>query len=96
MDAMFWQHVAWHVISSGQLVAVPDDVRELDPEVRERYLGIIEGRCVSGVNGAVWQTRAVEHFERHGADRPTALRRMLEAYAEHMDSNEPVHTWSVP
>jgi gamma-glutamyl:cysteine ligase YbdK (ATP-grasp superfamily) len=66
------------------------------PEVRERYLGIIEGRCVSGVNGAVWQTRAVEHFERHGADRPTALRRMLEAYAEHMDENEPVHTWSVP
>ncbi|MGK7221456.1 glutamate--cysteine ligase [Kocuria flava] len=66
------------------------------PEVAERYLGIIEGRCVSGVNGAVWQTRAVAHFERHGADRPTALRRMLAAYAGHMDGNAPVHTWPVP
>ena len=66
------------------------------PEVRERYLGIIEARCVSGVNGATWQTAAVEHFERGGADRRTALRRMLEAYVRHMHDNEPVHTWPLP
>ena len=29
-------------------------------------------------------------------DRREALRRMLELYAVHMDSNEPVHTWPLP
>ena len=64
--------------------------------VRERYLGIVEARCVAWVNGATWQTAAVEGLEARGADRRTALRRMLEAYAGHMDANEPVHTWPVP
>lgn len=64
--------------------------------VRERYLGIIEARCTSGVNGATWQTATVEDLEARGADRRTALRRMLEAYAGHMDGNEPVHTWPMP
>ena len=64
--------------------------------VRERYLGIIEARCTSGVNGATWQTAAVENLEARGADRRTALRRMLEAYSGHMDGNEPVHTWPLP
>ena len=64
--------------------------------VRERYLGVIEGRCTSGINGAEWSTRAVATFEAHGHDRREALRRMLELYAVHMDSNEPVHTWPLP
>ncbi len=45
--------------------------------VRERYLGIIEGRATTGVNGAEWQTRTVEHLEAQGHDRRDALRRML-------------------
>jgi len=64
--------------------------------VRERYLGVIEGRCTTGINGAEWSTRAVRIFEGKGCDRREALRRMLELYAEHMDSNEPVHTWPLP
>jgi hypothetical protein len=64
--------------------------------VRERYLGVIEGRCTSGLNGAEWQTRAVQAFEDAGCDRREALRRMLALYAEHMDSNDPVHTWPLP
>ncbi|GGL23698.1 glutamate--cysteine ligase [Phycicoccus endophyticus] len=64
--------------------------------VRERYLGIIEGRARSGVNGAEWQTRTVEHLEGEGVERREALRRMLARYAELMDANEPVHTWPLP
>jgi hypothetical protein len=29
-------------------------------------------------------------------ERREALRRMLALYTEHMDANEPVHTWPVP
>ncbi|MBP6994735.1 MAG: glutamate--cysteine ligase [Phycicoccus sp.] len=64
--------------------------------VRDRFLGIIEGRCVTGVNGATWQTQAVERLEERGLDRREALRQMLEIYHEHMSTNEPVHTWPLP
>src|SRR6478735_9147038 len=64
--------------------------------VRERFLGVIEGRCKTGQNGAEWQSRAVQSFEDAGCDRRQALRRMLEQYTVHMDSNEPVHTWPLP
>jgi hypothetical protein len=64
--------------------------------VRDRYLGVIEGRCTSGVNGATWQIAAVQRLEERGADRPTALREMLQHYVRAMHSNEPVHTWSLP
>ncbi|MBR7742351.1 glutamate--cysteine ligase [Phycicoccus sp. BSK3Z-2] len=65
-------------------------------DVRERYLGIIEGRATTGLNGAEWQTRAVAHFEADGHERRDALRLMLGRYVEHMDGNEPVHTWPLP
>ena len=64
--------------------------------MRERYLGIIEGRCTTGINGAEWATRAVASYESRGSDRQLALQQMLEQYAVHMGSNEPVHTWPVP
>ncbi|HET7475968.1 MAG TPA: glutamate--cysteine ligase [Dermatophilaceae bacterium] len=66
------------------------------PGVRDRYLGIVEGRCITGMNGAAWQMAAVQHFEDRGADRMTALHQMLARYVEAMHSNEPVHTWQVP
>lgn len=64
--------------------------------VRDRYLGVIEGRCVSGVNGATWQTDAVAILEASGMDRGQALHEMLRIYAERMNENEPVHTWPLP
>ena len=48
-------------------------------EVRDRYLSIIEGRCLTGVNGATWQIEAVRRLEARGLDRPAALREMLRA-----------------
>ncbi|MCD6639283.1 MAG: glutamate--cysteine ligase [Nocardioides sp.] len=60
-------------------------------EQRERYLGIIEERCLAGTNGAEWFTHKVRG---HGAsDRYDALRATLLEYRQRMHTNEPVHTW---
>ncbi len=64
--------------------------------VRERYLSVVEGRCLTGRNGASWQADAVARLEESGMDRPEALRRMVEAYAVQMHANVPVHTWELP
>ena len=69
---------------------------EVSQEVIDRYLGVIEERCTSGVNGAVWQTECVRRLEEGGADRATALAGMLQRYCAHMHTNEPVHTWELP
>jgi gamma-glutamyl:cysteine ligase YbdK (ATP-grasp superfamily) len=62
----------------------------------DRLLGIIERRCVSGQNGAVWQSATVAAVSEHGGlDRHEALRLMTQRYIDHMHSNEPVHTWPV-
>ncbi|MBC7558957.1 MAG: glutamate--cysteine ligase [Dermatophilaceae bacterium] len=65
----------------------------VSPAVRNRYLGVIEGRCLSGINGALWQIATVDRLEARGADRATALKGMLERYVAAMHSNEPVHLW---
>jgi hypothetical protein len=68
----------------------------VDAAQRERLLGIIEGRCRAGRNGAAWQTEAVwlaEH--RRGLDRNAALHDMLLRYSALQKSNEPVHTWPI-
>jgi len=61
--------------------------------LRDRLLGIIEQRCLTRRNGAVWQTEAVAAEENRGLDRPAALRAMLLRYVEHQRTGEPVHTW---
>jgi gamma-glutamyl:cysteine ligase YbdK (ATP-grasp superfamily) len=58
---------------------------------RERYLGIIEQRCLAETGGAEWFVAAMAHRERE--DRFDALRATLLEYVERMHSNEPVHTW---
>ncbi len=66
-------------------------------EACDRYLSIIENRCLTGLNGASWQTEAVARLEdEHGLDRPEALRQMVIRYSELMHSNAPVHTWELP
>ncbi len=72
------------------------DAWGVDPAVRDRLLGVVEGRCKTGMNGAEWQTNAVQRFEAAGMSRPEALRRMVAAYAECMHANRPVHTWELP
>ncbi len=72
------------------------DAWGVDRAVADRLLGVIEGRCLSGRNGAVWQVEAVRAFEARGLERHEALRKMVALYAENMHTNEPVHTWAVP
>ncbi|GAB3148326.1 glutamate-cysteine ligase family protein [Micromonospora sonneratiae] len=68
----------------------------VDPVHRDRLLGIIEGRCRTGRNGAVWQTESVFAAEQHRKlDRTAALHHMLRRYGELQRTNEPVHTWPV-
>jgi hypothetical protein len=61
--------------------------------VRDGLLRVIEQRCLTGRNGAVWQTEAVAAAERRGLDRPAALRDMVLRYADNQRSGEPAHTW---
>src|SRR5713101_6826457 len=66
----------------------------VDSRHAERYLGIIEQRCLAGRTGATWQAETVHALERGGRmSRNAALRQMTQRYIEHMHSNEPVHTW---
>jgi hypothetical protein len=62
---------------------------------RERYLAVIEQRCVTRRTGARWQRATVQTLTDRGANRPTALASMLRGYVEHMHSNQPVHAWPV-
>jgi gamma-glutamyl:cysteine ligase YbdK (ATP-grasp superfamily) len=66
----------------------------VDTATRERFLGIIEGRCLTARNGAAWQAETVRGIENGGGwDRLQALRAMMRQYLAHMHSNEPVYTW---
>jgi hypothetical protein len=72
------------------------DAFGVDPAHRDRLLGVIEGRCRTGRNGATWQTEAVWAAEhRRGMDRQGALHDMLLRYSSLQQTNEPVHTWPV-
>jgi len=68
----------------------------VEPAAQDRLLGVIEDRCRTGRNGAVWQSEAVCAAERHrGLDRPAALHDMLLRYSLLQHANQPVHTWPV-
>src|SRR5690606_24854452 len=72
------------------------DAWGVDPALRDRLLDIIEQRCLTGRNGATWQTETLRHIERErNLERPEALRETLRLYAAHMHTNEPVHTWPI-
>ena len=57
----------------------------------DRLLGIIEGRCSLGTNGAEWFVQRMDHHDER--DRYDALREVVGEYRERMHTNEPVHTW---
>ncbi len=52
------------------------------------YLGIIEGRIITGQNGSAWQQ---VYVNKHGCD----MRQLTEAYLERQQSGKPVHEWTV-
>jgi len=72
------------------------DRQGVDPVRRDRLLGIIEQRCLTGQTGAAWQIATVRSIEEStNLDRSEALRLMMRRYINHMHTNEPVHTWPV-
>jgi hypothetical protein len=70
------------------------DAWGVDPAERDRLLGIVEGRCLTGRNGATWQIETVRRLDEDDhLDRYEALRAMLQRYMPNMHSNVPVHEW---
>jgi len=68
----------------------------VSPGERNRLLGIIEQRCLTGRNGATWQVETLHALEGEGhLDRRGALHQMLRRYLPHMHENTPVHEWPV-
>ncbi|MEU5695737.1 glutamate-cysteine ligase family protein [Actinosynnema sp. NPDC020468] len=62
---------------------------------RDRYLGVIEARCLARRTGSVWQRETVLLLESKGLSRDAALAEMLARYLELMHTGEPGHTWPV-
>jgi hypothetical protein len=60
---------------------------------RDRLLGVVERRVLTGANGAAWQAATVQRLESDGLDRFEALRETLRLYIERMHANRPVHEW---
>ena len=62
-------------------------------DVADRLLGVVEQRCIRGVNGATWLIDAFESELRRTSDRADAMRAVTRHYAALMHENEPVHLW---
>ncbi|CAN5138088.1 glutamate-cysteine ligase family protein [soil metagenome] len=67
----------------------------VDPGERDRLLGIIEQRCVTGRNGSIWLIEQFERERARTADRHAALAATTRTYERLMHENAPVHTWPV-
>jgi gamma-glutamyl:cysteine ligase YbdK (ATP-grasp superfamily) len=66
------------------------------PKERDRLLGIVEQRCLTGRNGATWQTEMFHKlFDSGATDRFDALREVVRRYSALMHQNIPVHEWPV-
>jgi hypothetical protein len=98
---LYWPEAGW--ISPPELALrkllplAHQGLRELgmSDSARERYLGVIERRCVVEQNGASWQRNTVAALEDGGMDRDPALVHMLRTYVDLMRTGDPVHTWPV-
>jgi hypothetical protein len=98
---LYWPGIGWippdELVLRVLLPLAHEGLRRSDvcDEARERYLGIIEQRCLTRRTGAAWQREYVLRAEERGAERETALNRMLNRYLELSATETPVHTWSL-
>jgi hypothetical protein len=70
------------------------DSAGVDPADRDRLLGIVQQRCVTGHNGATWLAGAFHAaYDNSTRDRFEVLRSVMDRYREFMHTNEPAHTW---
>jgi gamma-glutamyl:cysteine ligase YbdK (ATP-grasp superfamily) len=98
---LYWPGIGWippdELVLRRLLPMAHEGLRDcgVSDAARERYLNVIEQRCVARRNGATWQRDTVARLEERGASRSAALLGMLRAYIELMHAGEPVHTWPV-
>jgi gamma-glutamyl:cysteine ligase YbdK (ATP-grasp superfamily) len=97
MDAeLYWPGMGWvppdELVLRRLLPLAHQGLRShgVSDAARERYLGVIEQRCVARRTGSSWQRETVAALP---GDRDAALTGMLRRYIEHMHTNRPVHTW---
>lgn len=98
---LYWPELGW--VSADELVLrrllpLADEGLTsfgLSTKARDRYLSIIEGRCLTRQTGAAWQRAQVAARERAGQDRRGALIDMMRTYVANMSRGTPVHTWEV-
>ena len=70
------------------------DALGIDPRDRDEFLGVIEGRCVTGRNGSTWLSAAFDRLvDGEGLERAEALERLTVEYADLMLVGAPAHTW---
>jgi gamma-glutamyl:cysteine ligase YbdK (ATP-grasp superfamily) len=100
MDAqLYWPGMGWvppdELVLRTLLPRAHDGLRSLgvSDAARDRYLGVIEQRCVARRTGSSWQRETVQTLSARAGDRRAVLTGMLRRYIEHMHSNQPVHTW---
>jgi gamma-glutamyl:cysteine ligase YbdK (ATP-grasp superfamily) len=98
---LYWPGIGWippdELVLRRLLPMAHEGLRDcgVSDAARERYLEVIEQRCVARRNGASWQRDTVATMEQRGMNRDAALVGMLRAYIEMMHTGEPVHTWPV-
>ena len=98
---LYWPGIGWvppdELVLRRLLPMAHEGLREcgVSDAVRERYLGVIEQRCLAQRTGSTWQRETVARLEACGLDRDAALVGMLNRYVELSDTNQPVHTWAV-
>ena len=98
---LYWPGIGWippdELVLRRLLPMAHDGLRDcgVSDEARERYLGVIEQRCLARRTGSSWQRETVALLEERGLSRDAALTGMLKRYMELMHAGEPVHTWHV-
>lgn len=102
LDAeLYWPDIGW--VGAAELVLrrllpLADEgltAFGLSAAARERYLSVIEGRCITKQTGAAWQRAQVARREDAGESRTVALAGMLGDYVTNMREGDAVHTWAV-
>lgn len=88
---------ARQLVSEVLLPAAHDGLAALgvDTADRDRLLGVIEDRCRTGRNGAVWLNEQFAAEYARTTDRAAAMRATTVRYRTFMHEGEPVHTWPV-
>jgi hypothetical protein len=98
---LYWPGIGWvppdELVLRRLLPMAHEGLRQcgVSDAARERYLGVIEHRCLAQRSGSTWQRAAVTRMEERGLDRDEALVEMLSRYVELSSTNDPVHTWPV-